>query len=491
MTTRQFDRRSTAALAAAAFLLSAAADPAANRDLGLSLVRRGDLAAAAKPLEAAAKDGPSDRSLTLALAAVRVSTGNPMRAVKGLCDYLQSHPKPADEPVIDALAVALAKAGDQSASAPLFQQGVAAYAKANAALEATRPGERRWGTEWHPAKTVAKRMAAWQQARADLVEAATKVAQLERDRQAALDRVTSNSVALGHTNAKARRNAIAHDRDLAKDLANEQPAAQRKLEGARAKLAATPGPPFPDAVALDSLDQPAPSLATAAPVPARAAVPPAVKSHPKVNKPAPKPDAVPDAEPVDPPTPPPVVAAAPESRRAVGFAVAPDLIVTTAAAVADANRVHINLPNGMSFDGRVVRADANLGLALLRVAGADLSCLTLATTVKPGAIRCGGFPTATMFGDAAHLMSGTVDGSPVDGKPWTVTLSEPPRLAGGPLLAVDGSVVGVELGDAKSAAGVPAVPVGALRQFVATDARATDVATDPRKAIVQVVADRD
>jgi S1-C subfamily serine protease len=183
------------------------------------------------------------------------------------------------------------------------------------------------------------------------------------------------------------------------------------------------------------------------------------------------------------------VATIKESRRAVGFAVAPDVVVTSAASVAGAGRVHIDVANGMSYDATVLRTDAKLGLALLRVSGADLSCLTLGSTVKAGPIRCGGFPTAAVFSDSAKLMSGTVDAEPADGKPWTVKLSDPPRLPGGPLLAADGSVVGVELGDNKSADDVPAVPAAAVRQFVADDAHPTDVATDPRKAVVQVVAD--
>src|SRR5207249_252040 len=69
--------------------------------------------------------------------------------------------------------------------------------------------------------------------------------------------------------------------------------------------------------------------------------------------------------------------AAPPSRRtfsrsATGFAVAPDLILTSAAAVKGSTRVMIEVPGGAPLEATVERTGEE-GLALLRVQGRKLS----------------------------------------------------------------------------------------------------------------------
>jgi hypothetical protein len=227
----------------------------------------------------------------------------------------------------------------------------------------------------------------------------------------------------------------------------------------------------------------------------------AVAKPAKPNPVKPNPVAPAAPSPVAPaaPTPPPAAAvavprpAAPEPRKpasvtsyAAAFPVAPDLLVTAAAAVEGADRVMVQPSGGDPMEVEVVTHDAGSGLALLRVPGKRMAYLTLADAFNGGTLQTVSFPSVNIFDPVAEA----IPGSAVPPKDeWAVRLGRHPRLAGGPLLA-GGKVVGVELAtrDADPAT-VPAATLADLKKLVGDKAGPAGMA-DPAAATVQVTATR-
>ena len=87
-----------------------------------------------------------------------------MRAVKFVKAYLEAHPTPLDEPVINTLGIALSQADSAASKSALFSDGVKLYNKLNAELEANQSGKKRWGVEWEDADAVSAKLKARQDA---------------------------------------------------------------------------------------------------------------------------------------------------------------------------------------------------------------------------------------------------------------------------------------------------------------------------------------
>jgi tetratricopeptide (TPR) repeat protein len=83
-----------------------------------------------------------------------------MRSIKILMQYMKPMPQ-VDELALNALAISINQADDHARKATLYSEGVTFYIAKNKKLEATRPGEKRWGTEWLPADEADKKNAAW------------------------------------------------------------------------------------------------------------------------------------------------------------------------------------------------------------------------------------------------------------------------------------------------------------------------------------------
>src|SRR6185295_4084891 len=81
-------------------------------------------------------------------AAVMVRTRNPMRGAKFIRDFLTTHPDQVDEAALNALGSALIQASTQEKALRFFRETANFYEAVNAKLEATRPGQKRWGKEW-------------------------------------------------------------------------------------------------------------------------------------------------------------------------------------------------------------------------------------------------------------------------------------------------------------------------------------------------------
>ncbi|HEY7118233.1 MAG TPA: tetratricopeptide repeat protein, partial [Tepidisphaeraceae bacterium] len=125
-----------------------------------------------------------DRALVLNASACHLASNNHMRAAKLVKDYLNAHPKEIDEPMINALGSALQSATAQERKNGFFGQCASFYVIANQRLEASRPGFKRFGSEWFSAREADAKLAAMatQQKQLDSLSEAVDTAQERFDR---------------------------------------------------------------------------------------------------------------------------------------------------------------------------------------------------------------------------------------------------------------------------------------------------------------------
>jgi S1-C subfamily serine protease len=140
-----------------------------------------------------------------------------------------------------------------------------------------------------------------------------------------------------------------------------------------------------------------------------------------------------------------------QAQTGTGFVVADDRIVTNAHVVAGTERPVIEAPNGQVIVGTIVYFDASDDLAVIAVAGLNADPLSMGIAIRPGtrtAIQ--GYPYGgPITVEAAHVEQVAFANSPniygSGGSPREIyTLSGPvhPGNSGGPLLTLDGDVVG-------------------------------------------------
>jgi hypothetical protein len=229
----------------------------ANRGLGFARLRLGDLAHALTPLKAAQLKtvGVPDRSLTLALAAAYVGSDQPLPAAKAAMAYLKGHATPLDEPVVNALGIALNKASLTGSLrlSDTFKDGTEEYRRQNAALEAARPGQRRWGVTWVTPRVFNRRNSDYQSAQRAVTDITKHIADLERDEQAAVDREHVNANKLGYTNRYQQQYQIRVDRNIADEKESEAKVAEGDLAKAKQTLAETMPPDYPSSVPTDGI----------------------------------------------------------------------------------------------------------------------------------------------------------------------------------------------------------------------------------------------
>ena len=153
-----------------------------------------------------------------------------------------------------------------------------------------------------------------------------------------------------------------------------------------------------------------------------------------------------------------------------GFVVARDRIVTNAHVVAGIDRPVVEAPNGSAVSGRVVAFDPEHDLAVIAVQGLDVPALPVAAVPAPATTGwVAGYPFGgpLTVGSAAVVGTGSADMS-IEGRR---TVREVTTLAaqvnhgnsGGPVLAADGSVIGVVFAKSETNANVGyAVPTSIL-----------------------------
>lgn len=500
-----------------AFFDALSIDPRNGRTLealGTTYIKLNDVPRARGFLERAAVSGaPVTRSLAVNTASILLRSKNAMRAAKFVRDYIAANPAaPPDEDCLNALATALAQADDTSRLNKFFAETIAFYESYNAKLEATRPGQKRWGAQWMSAKAAEVKLQKYKAEQEKLnalgrqmTQARARFTKVEADYSALKARAKVRSVYVNHGLYQSQM----------RDANDEYLRAKSKHDDL---LAVHERPPFlPDigAVAMSMDAMPAAPVAVAvatppAPGTTPGTTPPAPVRPPTVTPPVPGPIAgagatVDFGELTKRPTPPPVSVAsgepspgAPEAPRrrgvtkqAAAFPVAADLLVTSAEAVAGATRITLQAGDGVPFDAAVVASDEATGLALLKAAGQRLMPLGLAASFAGGNVSCVGFPSVNIFDPVPETLAGGAPAIAPGGK-WTVRLARNPRLGGSPLLA-GGKVVGVQLATRDAdAASVPAATLDDLKKLLADHVPAAAVAgaANPLSVTMQLTAVR-
>jgi S1-C subfamily serine protease len=429
------------------------------------------------PSHPASTDVPTapDRLRVLSLAADDVAAHRPMKAVKSLKTYFDAHPTPPDEPMIDALGIALSQA--DGVKGGLYLQAVDLFNHQTTMLEATRPGQKRWGIKWMPADEVDHLMQQRQKAQQAIDQAAANLSRISQDITSAQKERASLSWGI-HTQ-RERADAERRIAERLEDLQKSQSTAQE--EYARA-VSAMVKPDFPTTIKPADLETVATAGRTHSPAEPPVAGgstedPPTTPNDPVESTNSQSPPSTPAS------TPPP--APRHTTQYGVAFAVAPGLAVTSAATVAGAARLEFQTADGGSLKGEVVRVDPTIGLALVKFTGGRVANLQLADRASSGAVQCIGYPDVDLFNPKPQVMQGTVAAV---SKQWEARFEISPRLPGAPLLQ-NGKVIGVVLGDRDAdPAHVPAVTPEALKEFLKDDAHPGTIATDPAAAVMQIVA---
>lgn len=414
-----------------------------------------------------------DRPLLMNFAMVQISNRNGMRAAKYLLDYLKANPEPIDETVVNALGAALNIAPDSARSGVLWNNAVKTYEEINAKLEQQKPGQKRWGTRWVSAAEFRALDAKW----AEVGDA------LARKNQAWSD----------YGNARKYRNWLSGQRTMGlasmADIARADNNVRATLAAARAadklyieKRDTIPGPDFPKqlvAAALDEVKAPTTTLAAVTLDDTKPLVSMRTTGRstptPVIKPPPPKPAAEDAPAPALAETLAPTIVVAKQpgkrtvTRNAAAFPIAPGLFITAADAVQNAREIELTDLEGTSHACKLVRADAALGLALVRADGVKLPPVKLAADFKGGAVRCATFIPISIFDTKADYIAGNLKLA-ADGA--VLSLNKDPRRPGGPLVAGK-EVVGVSIADrSANLADLPVATLKQLRDFVGSDAPA-------------------
>jgi tetratricopeptide (TPR) repeat protein len=450
-----------------------------------------------------------DRALVLNAAAAHIADHNHARAAKLIKDYLTANTKEADEPMVNALGTALMAATPQERRNRLFTEAATFYETANKRLEAARTGYKRFGADWLPAADADAKQRALdsQRKRIELLEQAVanaedqvEPAQKELERQKDLIRRGEPPNNYYYRSAESNHNAaVARYQRAVEELDKETANIER--------------PKFPEAVALVGIDDTKPpEIAPGEAVAAASKSDTGSFTVYRPKRPMKSNDSVKigssglklgtgtgnsAGSETEPPGGAGVVYEPPKPARkvrvtqyAAAFPVAPDLALTSAAAVAENATMQLQAADGQSATATLVRKDDTLGLALVRITGRKLTPLMLADTFTGGPVACCSFPTVDLFNPASQKINGTAQ-PPKEGADWTVNLGSHPRLAGSPLLA-GGKVVGVCVAprDADKTK-LPAVTLAALKQFVGEDAKPAAAPGDPMSNLLQLVCTRE
>jgi tetratricopeptide (TPR) repeat protein len=434
-----------------------------------------------------------DRAMVLNAAACNMATRSHMRAAKVIKDYLTAHPKEADEQMVNALGTALQSATPQERKNPFFGQCASFYLIANQRLEAARPGYKRFGSAWLPAKEADAKAAAMstQQKKLDSLADALATAQ-ER-----FDAANKENERQKFLITKGEPPTSYYVRRAQYDYDNTKAALEAAQEKYDTFVASLERPKFPDAIELVAMDS-----TTAPPVATEVAVAntdvPEMKTI-KTRRPrststdTPPPTGAKDTGPET------VVALEPPRRArgkvritqyAAAFPISPELVVTSAAVVDDtATTMQLQATDGQNITAEFVRKDEATGLALLKVVGKKMHPLGIADAFNGGPVTCASFPSVDLFSPAAQSITGSAT-APKDG--WTVSLNTHPRLPGAPLMA-GGKVVGVCVAarDAERNK-LPAVTLDQFKKFLGSDLPTEPAGAGiPTASLLQLVTTRE
>ncbi len=387
---------------------------------------------------------------------------NIMRTVKMLRDYLEKHPDPPDEDLINLFGTACS-AGDETnpANRKLLDDAIGYYQVLNTQLEKTHPGQKRWGAQWLPEAEA--------QAKYDDQSKYIEIFQQKlRDKEMAGIRLKeAQQNAAGIKRAPGAEAAVTAAKNALTDADRAATAARAAIPRAAWLTDLKPMIP-PDTVVAMVTPPPASSLSPSPGPSGSSALPDSSTTPPPNATPAPSTPSTSTPAPAADPAPPPVVVPTREVRYAAAFPVDKTHLVTAADPLGSASAVRLEDTQGNVFAARVVAREGKL--ALLEVspgdAGGPLRYFNLSPGYSGGPVRCAAIPEANVFGPSVALLNG--DSVPVPrGPKWSVGLSEHPRLAGSPLLDGDNAVIGVVVADREDPkTRLPSIPVKDISDFL-------------------------
>lgn len=146
----------------------------------------------------------------------------------------------------------------------------------------------------------------------------------------------------------------------------------------------------------------------------------------------------------------------------VAFPVGPDLLVTSASAVANAKQMHLQNREGDLIAFQVLRTDERTNLALLWTPQRKGHYLLVAEEFDGGPVECVGYPDVNLFAPVPETIKGE---APKAGKEWLLNLRGNPQTPG-PVLH-KGRVVGVHFaGRHAEPSRLQGVPLSELRKFL-------------------------
>jgi hypothetical protein len=172
------------------------------------------------------------------------------------------------------------------------------------------------------------------------------------------------------------------------------------------------------------------------------------------------------------------------TRHAAAFAVSPELLVTSAAAVKDAQTIEVTSRDGQSVKAEVVRTEGPLALLKVEFKTPPKVVLPIAPSAAGGTMQCPAFCSpSSIFDDEAGEVIDNVTIAP-NGE---ARMKKHPRLGGSPLLA-GGKIVAVELAERESPiTAIPTASLEKLKALVGNDAPSAGAqARDPLDALYQV-----
>lgn len=423
-----------------------------------------------KAIEILEKQGKKpDRALLLNASMAQIADRKPMRAAKYLMDYMKEHPDPIDEAVLNALGAAREAADRQAQRMTFYAQVDKFYREQNARLEKTRrDGWRRWGVRWvNPAEY----------SRLDrqhnlLLDQGNRVASAARE--LALARTRLKDLQTRAMIGTASRAQITTARN---NLTARETAYNNAVTAYLQRRATTTLPEYPEKLAAVPMDELAPSqqVVTVVTADQTAALRQARRTARQDTTVAPKPPVQKqDEEALDQVKPREVVVPKQPGKRtltrmAATFPIAPGLLVTSADAVNGAREITLSDLAGNTYPATVVRADTEIGLALLKADGAagKLTPARLANSFKSGPVQCVSFAPVSIFDLKSELITGSLR---ITRETASLSLPREPRRTGAPLIA-GGEIVGVALNDrGANPADLPVATLEQLRKFLANDA---------------------
>lgn len=135
-----------------------------------------------------------------------------------------------------------------------------------------------------------------------------------------------------------------------------------------------------------------------------------------------------------------------------GVVIAGDRVVTNAHVVAGVDQPVIEAPNGQSLEGRVVYFDPEDDVAVIATAGLRAAPLALGDALEIGdAALVGGYPwggpymssPAEVLAMTSEALADIYDGPETEREIYTLAVDVNPGNSGGPLLDLDGDIVGL------------------------------------------------